>query len=103
MTVRELTIIFGKNIRNRRIICGFSQEKLAEMIGVSINTVCEIETGKKFVRAETLIRFASVLNTEVYELFKPDNVSPDNAYEILTKYSYEIKEAVDSIRNNYLK
>ena len=103
MTVQELNNILGNNIKYRRNIHGLSQEKLAEMIGVSINTICEIETGKKFVRAETLIRFAAVLKTEVYELFKPDNVQPDNAYEILIKYSSEVKEAVDSIRNNYLR
>ena len=102
MKVQELNSIFGKNIRKYRIFLGWSQEVLAEKMDVSINTICEIETGKKFVRAETLINFASILKTEVYELFKPENILPDDAAGILLKYSEDVKKAVDSIRNTYL-
>ena len=47
--------------------------------------------------AKNQINLALAFETEVYELFQPDN-----ANEILTKYSSEVKAAVDSIRNTYL-
>ena len=102
-TERELKVFLGKNVKIRREDRKWSQEFLGEKVGVTRNTISDIESGKDFVGAKTLINLALAFETEVYELFKPDNVSPDNAYEILTKFSYEVKEAVDSIRNNYLK
>ena len=102
-TEQELKTFLGKNVKMRREDRKWSQEELGEKIGVSRNTISDIESGQDFVGAKTLINLALVFETEVYELFKPDNVQPDNAYEILTKYSLEVKEAVDSIKNNYLK
>ena len=103
MTVQELTAIFGKNIRNLRTVYNLSQEQLAEKMDLSINTICEIENGKKFVRAETLINFASLFKTEVYELFKPDTVLPDNAKSVLVRYCDDIKKATEKIKVAYLK
>ena len=103
MTVQELNTIFGKNIRKYRIFWGWSQEVLAEKMDVSINTICEIETGKKFVRAETLINFAAIFQTQVYELFKPENILPDDASGILFKYSEDVKKATEKIRSTYLR
>jgi len=102
-TEQELKKLLGKNIRIRREDRKWSQETLGEKVGVSRNTICDIEAGNDFVGAKTLINLAIAFETEVYELFKPDNVQPDNAYEIIAKYSSEVKEAVDSIKNNYLK
>ena len=102
MTVQELNGIFGKNIKKHRILKGWSQEYLAEKMGISTNTICEIETGKKFVRAETLITFASVFHTEVYELFKPESILPGNTSGVLIKYSYDVIKAVEKMRNAYL-
>jgi transcriptional regulator with XRE-family HTH domain len=102
MTVQELNSIFGKNIKKYRVLKGWSQEYLAEKMDVSINTICEIETGKKFVRAETLITFATVFHTEVYELFKPENVLPDNTTGILVKYSEDVINAAVKLRNTYI-
>jgi transcriptional regulator with XRE-family HTH domain len=102
MTVQELNSIFGKNIKKYRTLKDWSQEYLAEKMDVSINTICEIETGKKFVRAETLITFAAVFHTEVYELFKPENVLPDDTTGILARYSEDVIKAAVKIRNTYL-
>jgi transcriptional regulator with XRE-family HTH domain len=103
MTVQELNNIFGKNIKKYRILHDLSQERLAEKMDVSINTISEIETGKKFVRAETLIGFASVFKTEVYELFKPENILPDDSAGVLATYNHEVKEAMEKIREDFLR
>ena len=103
MTVKELNSIFGKNIKKHRILSGFSQEKLAELMELSVNTICEIETGKKFIRAETLIKFSDVFKTEVYEFFKPETTLPDNPVGILSMYDDDVKKAMDKIRNDYIE
>ena len=102
MTVQELTTIFGKNIRKYRKSHKWSQELLAEKMDVSVNTISEIETGKKFVRAERLICFAAILETNVYELFKPDGVLPDKSEDILQEFGREIRQKVENLENAYI-
>jgi len=103
-TEQELKALFGKNIKIRREDRKWSQETLGEKAGVGRNTISDIESGQDFVGAKTLLNLALALETQVYELFKPDNVQPDNAYEILTKCSFAVKEALettfDEIRKN---
>jgi len=103
MTVQELTAVLGKNIKNLRTFHNMSQERLAEKMDLSINTICEIENGKKFVRAETLVGFAALFKTEVYELFKPESVLPDNAAGVLAKYCDDLKKSAEKIKKDYLK
>ena len=103
MTVQEFMVDFGKNIKKYRNEYNFSQEQLAEKMNLSVNTICEIENGKKFARAETLVGFAILFNIEVYELFKPENILPDNAAGILSKYCNDVKKNNEKIMNDYLR
>jgi hypothetical protein len=59
--------------------------------------------GRKFVRAAKLVKFAALFNISAYKLFVPDQISYDdaNTADILIKYSEEVKEAVESIRDTY--
>jgi transcriptional regulator with XRE-family HTH domain len=102
-TEKELRKIFGQNVSIRRNSRHWTQEKLAEKTGVSKNTISDIEKGDKFARVSTLIRFAKVFETEVYELLKPENIPPDNATDAIAKYCEEVKEAVVNIENFYLR
>jgi len=102
MTEQDLKDIFGRNVSFRRELKGWSQEKLAEKADVSKNTISDIETGQKFVRAKTLVRLAKVLETEVYEFLKPDDVLPDKSSEIIAMYSEEVKETVEKIGLSYI-
>ena len=100
---QELKNVFGENIKNRRKRMGLTQEQLAEKAGVSKNTISDIETGEKFVYADTLVLLAQALETEVYELLKPKDIFPDKAADILTKYGEEVREAVEKIGERYLE
>jgi transcriptional regulator with XRE-family HTH domain len=101
-TEQELRNTLGLNVKKRRKHKGLSQEKLAEKIGVSKNTVSDIESGDKFARADTLIKLAKILETEVYELLKPKDISPDNTADAIAIYSEEVKEAVERVQKSYL-
>ena len=103
MTEYELKRVFGKNVYTRRERNGWNQEKLAEKADVSTNTISDIETGQKFARAKTMVSLARALETEVYELLKPDNVLPDKPREIFAKYNEEVREAIQVIGNSYIK
>ena len=52
---------------------GFSQEKLAELAGVSDQTINDIEGCRTWVSDKTLVKIAYVLETEVYQLVFPQN------------------------------
>jgi len=103
MTGQDLTVLFGKNIKNLRNSHEWSQEQLAVKMELSVNSICEIENGKSFVRAETLAGFASLFKTEVYELFKPEGIMPDNAAGVLAKYCDDVAKASEKIKKEYLK
>jgi len=99
----ELKAVLGINVKIRRESLNLSQEKLAEKISVSKNTISDIETGQKFARADTLVNLAKTLETDVYELFKPDNVYPDNAIDIITKYHFVVREAMEKLEKDFME
>ncbi|MCL2230723.1 MAG: hypothetical protein FWC01_06470 [Treponema sp.] len=41
--------------------------------------------------------FAVLFKTEVYELFKPENILPDNAAGVLAKYCDDVAKAYEKI------
>jgi transcriptional regulator with XRE-family HTH domain len=103
MTVHDLQNLLGKNIKFHRNLRHWSQEKLAEKMNISKNTVCEIETGKKFVRAERLIQFAALFNTEVYTLFMPKEVFQTEPFGLITKFGDEVKDRATDMVEEYAK
>ena len=101
MNVNDLHRIFGRNIKFHRTLKKWSQEELAEKLGISKNTICEVETGRKFVRAEKLVQFASIFNTDVYKLFMPEEVFQNDAVGVLAKFSNEVKETMSDLVLEY--
>lgn len=71
MEVLALRRRLGANIKVMRRKKGFSQEKLAELVGVSTQTVTFIEGGRSWVSDKTLVNLAKALNTDVVQLFTP--------------------------------
>lgn len=62
---------FGSSIKKLREEKGFTQEDLAAIIGPNSHAsyVGAVETGKKFPRAETIVKFAEALEVPIYQLF----------------------------------
>lgn len=57
-------------VKELRLAKGLSQEKLAEMSGVSRGTIVSLESGDRVVtKTDTLEKLAQVLEVELYELF----------------------------------
>lgn len=70
----------GKNIKKYRKLNNITQEKLAEMVNIEINSISSIETGKFFPSPDNLVKIASVLNVSLSDLFYFKNDLTCNDY-----------------------
>ncbi len=75
MTEQELLETLSQNIKFYRK-GKFTQETLAEIIGVSAQNINNVEGKRRFPRTENLIKIADALGVEVYQLFIPKNKKP---------------------------
>ena len=66
----ELILVeIGKKIKEYRTLCGYTQEKLAELIGVSTNSISAWENGKYKVNKEHLELLCSTLHITEKDLY----------------------------------
>lgn len=77
----------GKNIQKFRKFNKLTQEKLAELVNVEINSISSIETGKYFPSPDNIVKIASALNVSVADLFsfKEDYSCDDYLKEIYAR------------------
>jgi len=106
MTEEELRGILSQNIKRYRQNRNLSQADLAEKLDISVNFLCNIENGNRWFSPQTLVKFATTLNIEPYELFKPDEAIPPDFPVMLNKSFDEAVEAVtktlNQVRGYYL-
>jgi transcriptional regulator with XRE-family HTH domain len=62
--VKEFRLKLGDKIRLVREQRGYSQEKLAEMMGVNRSTISKIENGRFSITVDYLVRFSISLDYE---------------------------------------
>lgn len=67
--MKNLKEKLGFNIKQERLKLGFSQEELAEKIGIAVNNLGKIERGENFVTAETLEKIINIFNILPKDLF----------------------------------
>lgn len=65
----QLQVIFGTNVRNLRKEKHYTQEKLAELVDVSMETIGKIERGSSAPTFATAERIAAALDVPVTVLF----------------------------------
>jgi len=99
MEEQELRGILGNNIKRCRLKNNLSQLSLAEKVDISTNFLSDIERSKAWVSPTTLVKLASVLKIEPYELFKSDALLTDKEKGILQSYADENLKAVLSVIN----
>ena len=99
MEEQELRGILGNNIKRCRLKNNLSQLALAEKVDISTNFLSDIERCKAWVSPNTLVKLASVLDIEPYELFKADAHLSDTEKTILQHYVDENIKAVLSVMN----
>lgn len=91
----------GERIYRRRKSMKFTQEELAEKLGVSTQMISNLELGKKAVRPENLAKLSVALNiSSDYVLFGSDKRSPaESLFEQLLTLSAEELNIITSMVN----
>ncbi len=105
MTVIELKETLSKNIKKYRK-GRFTQETLAEAIGVSSQNINDIEGKRRWPREETLVKLADILGIEIYELFIPSEnlINKNNNVLDIEKIRNQLNnELVSKIRTSVNK
>jgi len=69
--IAKLRKVLSANIKYYRAKFGFSQEKLAESIELSAQTINDIEGCRTWVSDKTVIKIAQAFNIEAYQLLYP--------------------------------
>ncbi|MBR5857196.1 MAG: helix-turn-helix transcriptional regulator [Bacteroidales bacterium] len=94
------------NIIARRNELGYSQEYVAELLGISINSYSKIENGPTSIISKRLSDIASVLRTTVRELLMGEIMTVEEhnqiCKEIEEKHSAEILYYKQHFNNNIL-
>ncbi|MCL2196713.1 MAG: helix-turn-helix domain-containing protein [Treponema sp.] len=95
-----IRIIFAKNLKKHRENLRYSQEKLAEKAELSVQTIKDIEGGRRWVSDDSLSKLAKALNSPEFMLFLPDKYEKDKKYKkqslkSLTSLKTRIKKYMD--------
>lgn len=69
--------IFGKILRDYRIKSNFTQEQLAEKLGISVKYISRIENGNNGIKTQTLIKYMNILGITPNTLYKEFLINPD--------------------------
>jgi transcriptional regulator with XRE-family HTH domain len=98
----------GDNIKHARTRLRFSQQHLAELVGLSLSSIREIEKGSRFPTADNLERFSIALGLKPYKLFyDKEQMELYDKYERITDYYFELDQKINTILNEttdkYLK
>ena len=70
LTDKENLLLFGKFIREKRELKGYSQEEVAEQIGIGQSYYARIELGKRNVDLFMSMKICDVLGTSLKEFLK---------------------------------
>ncbi|MDR1904251.1 MAG: helix-turn-helix domain-containing protein [Treponema sp.] len=102
----ELRRILAANLKEQRKKLGLSQEKLAEMAGLSWQTVNSIECHRTWVSDKTLESLAEALKIETFQLLlpmktaSPPDISPSEALRKLNKAKRAFDDTFNEILNS---
>lgn len=67
--MKKESIVLKNRIKEARTALGYSQEQLAEMVGVSRNTISSIETGQFSPTAKLALILCIALNKKFEDIF----------------------------------
>ncbi len=70
MNKKELLKKFGKNVKIERIKKDLTQEKFAEILGVSANYLACVENGRQNMSLGKILELANALETNIENLLK---------------------------------
>jgi len=97
--------VFARNVKYYREVLKYSQEKLAEKAGLSVQTIKDIEGYRRWVSDKTVSLLAKSLNLQEFQLFLPEKYEKDKkpAIKTLSVLKEKVKNYVDDQFEKALK
>ena len=71
----------SNNLKAYRVKMGYTQEKMAEILGITRTTYCDYEVNPSKLNVEKLNNIAQILNCELSSFFVKPNVTESNNFE----------------------
>jgi transcriptional regulator with XRE-family HTH domain len=107
----QLRRFLSANIKDRRKKLGISQEKLAELANMSVQTINCIEGCRTWVSDKTLVKLAEVLGVEVFQLLGPvlDDSNREKLWgetlriQLLDTLQQDIKDDIDCRFKDFIR
>ena len=98
-------LLFGERLRNKRNALEFTQEFVADKVGITLRFYQMLERGEKSVSLDNLIRLSKTLNISVdYLLFGDLSYTLDNPLvDVLSALSQQQREDALKILQLYAK
>ena len=96
MNQNELRKILSFNIKQKRKHYSLTQEKLAELTGLSAQTINDIEGCRTWVSDKTLIKIAETLHSSPSELLHQKSEEENNNLDLI-QLKAKLQEAVAKI------
>ena len=98
--------LFSKNLKRLRGMAKLSQVSLAAEADLTHNFINDIESGKKWISAETLEKLSLALKAEPYQFFISESKWNDRGAEIFSLYLDDFQDSfakmVSDYRNRFL-
>lgn len=76
--MKEKLKYVSNNLRSYRARVGYTQDKVAEILGISRITYCDYEVNPQKVKVEMLQQIADVLNCKLSDFFVENDVTYSN-------------------------
>jgi transcriptional regulator with XRE-family HTH domain len=106
MTDAIIRNLFSKNLKRIRTSQGISQLSLANMTGLTLAFINDIENGKKWISPNTIARFCKALKMEAFHFFLSDEELEGLDKTALSTYMNDLSSIVESsvseFKNEYL-
>jgi transcriptional regulator with XRE-family HTH domain len=99
--IPEIRLILSKNLKAQRNKMGLSQERFAEISGLSVQTINDIEGGRRWVSDKSMTKLSAALNVECFQLLIPDffnrNKKETTPTQNLMKLKEKMHKGVDTL------
>ena len=100
-TGSNIKSLFGRNLKRLRSRSNKSQINLAVEADLAHNFINDIESGKKWVSADTIEKLSRALKAEPYQFFIADSKWNTQGAEIFSLYLDDFSDSVEKIVSEY--
>jgi len=90
----EIRGILSKNVKEQRKKLRLTLEELAELTGLAVQTINDIEGGRRWVSDKTITKLSSALHIESYQLLIADFFSQDAMKEAPIHRLLDLKKKI---------